>query len=235
LLTHIRRYTKPYTSEIEVVEHDLEPRSYPFGFPESGLPVKRWWEELCAISQQSGLPVAYPNEMQDVVKDIGFEDVSHKVFRCPYWPGSDKEDAESNERSSALLNSTIGSYEATGTNVYTTLALPHFVTHMGRTEEQVIEQGRRVVKAVKTPCTPLYNNVSVELLPSWCSKADLLQACSDWPKAVRHDVKEAALVVRNGKSYKVVRCWRQGQGISTLIERLYNRCIPMRARESCAY
>ncbi|KAK5170914.1 uncharacterized protein LTR77_004058 [Saxophila tyrrhenica] len=132
LLRRALWYLKPYTGVIEIVEMDWEPRSDPLPFPVSGNPLSRWYTDLRDASDRAGLPIAYPHSMEQFLKDAGFADVGHQELRCPYWGGGDPLDHRESAVAEGLSTSTHVNFEDCGTSVYTTMALPHFVKHLGR-------------------------------------------------------------------------------------------------------
>ena len=151
------------------VELDYKPDADPSSLSRPGKWVMQWWEMLRDASERSGLPIAHRHDTRELLQAAGFVDIGHREYRSPYWCGGDPQDIQTTDRGRDLMSSAIGEFVSTGANVYATLSMPHFVKHLGLTEQEVIRLGRQVVEEVGTRCTPLYHVVYVHPFPLTCS------------------------------------------------------------------
>lgn len=79
------RYIKPGAGQIEHVEIDWQPRSYPATFPEDAQIVQQWWNCLRAASSQQGSSIAFPDTTEQSLEAAGFVDITRRKTRVPFY------------------------------------------------------------------------------------------------------------------------------------------------------
>lgn len=68
-----------YGGQIESVEFDWTPRTKPDSQLPADSPVYKWWQYMLEATRISGKSLAYPDRMEDVLDEAGFNIMNHRV------------------------------------------------------------------------------------------------------------------------------------------------------------
>ncbi|KAK3653389.1 hypothetical protein LTR56_004593 [Elasticomyces elasticus] len=84
LLQTAHRYLKPGTGKIELVLMNWQPQSYDkTQFPEAGKAMLYWYHDLMTATADLGVPIAYPQDIGELLQLAGFIDVGRMTVRIP--------------------------------------------------------------------------------------------------------------------------------------------------------
>ncbi|CAK3759998.1 S-adenosyl-L-methionine-dependent methyltransferase [Lecanosticta acicola] len=151
------RCLRPGTGQIEHVEVDWTPRTHESHYPAAAIDVHNWWYWMCQASSQSGKPMAYREDTEDLLEHAGFVDVAHKRIRVPLFVHSARKD----QREWALAHGYQVAMGHEETESFTGLSMLLFTRYLNFSPAQVLEVCNRVKGVIGQKDLPLYINLHV--------------------------------------------------------------------------